>query len=145
MKNVFRLIRPHQYIKNLFLFLPLFFAGQLTDLELFINVCLSFVAFSATASGIYILNDLQDIENVQQASDQQIFDNPYEEQANENSAEISVNQDLSQENIETPNLFSDDQIENKDLTNEVKEPEMFESQDTEEDFEIPAFLRRQRN
>jgi len=62
-KNVFRLIRPHQYIKNLFLFLPLFFAGQLTDLELFINVCLSFVAFSATASGIYILNDLQDIEN----------------------------------------------------------------------------------
>ena len=90
-------------------------------------------------------NYLQNIENVQQASDQQIFDNPYEEQANENSAEISVNQDLSQENIETPNLFSDDQIENKDLTNEVKEPEMFESQDTEEDFEIPAFLRRQRN
>ena len=28
---------------------------------------------------------------------------------------------------------------------ETKEPEMFESSDPEEDFEIPAFLRRQKN
>ena len=27
----------------------------------------------------------------------------------------------------------------------IKEPEMFEKQDLEEDFEIPAFLRRQKN
>ena len=29
--------------------------------------------------------------------------------------------------------------------NEVKEPEMFEEKDSEDDFEIPAFLRRQKN
>ena len=30
-------------------------------------------------------------------------------------------------------------------SNEVKEPEMFEEKDSEDDFEIPAFLRRQKN
>jgi len=29
--------------------------------------------------------------------------------------------------------------------NEIKEPEMFEENNQEEDFEIPAFLRRQKN
>ena len=44
----------------------------------------------------------------------------------------------------TPKLFSDD--ENEDLKfNESKEPELFEKEDGEEDFEIPAFLRRQKN
>ena len=28
---------------------------------------------------------------------------------------------------------------------EIKEPEMFEENNQEEDFEIPAFLRRQKN
>ena len=50
-----------------------------------------------------------------------------------NPAQVGKNQ----ENEATPNLFSDDQTEseNKDSKNEVKELEMFESQDTEEDFE----------
>ena len=63
MRNIFTLTRPHQYVKNLFIFLPLFFAGQFTDLELLLDVCTAFVAFSVTASAIYILNDFQDIEN----------------------------------------------------------------------------------
>ena len=66
MRNIFTLTRPHQYVKNLFIFLPLFFAGQLTDLELLLNVCTAFVAFSVTASAIYILNDFQDIEEDRQ-------------------------------------------------------------------------------
>ena len=38
-------------------------------------------------------------------------------------------------------------FENSDIkeNSEIKEPEMFEKQDSEEDFEIPAFLRRQKN
>ncbi len=61
-KNIFALIRPHQYIKNLFIFLPLFFAGQITNPELLANAFIAFMAFSASASAIYILNDCLDIE-----------------------------------------------------------------------------------
>jgi len=61
-KNIFKLIRPHQYIKNLFIFMPLFFVGKITNDELFLNAVMAFVAFSITASAIYILNDYQDIE-----------------------------------------------------------------------------------
>ena len=66
MKNIFTLIRPHQYVKNLFIFLPLFFAGQITNPALLINAFLAFVAFSISASAIYILNDYQDIKEDRQ-------------------------------------------------------------------------------
>ncbi len=59
--NFFKLIRPHQYIKNLFIFMPLFFVGKITNGELFLNAVMAFVAFSMTASAIYILNDYQDL------------------------------------------------------------------------------------
>jgi len=42
--------------------MPFFFAGQITDLELLLNAFIAFVAFSISASAIYILNDFQDIE-----------------------------------------------------------------------------------
>ena len=61
-KNILKLIRPHQYIKNLFIFLPLFFALQITNIELLLNSFLAFISFSFTASAIYILNDYRDIE-----------------------------------------------------------------------------------
>lgn len=61
-QNILVLIRAHQYIKNLFIFLPLFFALQVTNAELLINACIAFVAFSLSASGLYILNDYHDIE-----------------------------------------------------------------------------------
>lgn len=60
--NIISLIRPHQYIKNLFIFLPLFFAARITDLVPFINAVIAFLAFSLVASAIYVLNDYQDIE-----------------------------------------------------------------------------------
>ena len=61
MKNILILIRPHQYVKNLFIFLPLFFAGQIVNSALAINALLAFIAFSLSASAIYILNDYHDI------------------------------------------------------------------------------------
>ncbi len=55
-------MRPHQYIKNLFIFLPLFFALKITDTSLLLNAVIAFIAFSLTASAIYTLNDYHDIE-----------------------------------------------------------------------------------
>ena len=66
MENIFILIRPHQYIKNFFIFMPLFFVGQITDVELLLNAFMAFVAFSVSASAIYILNDFQDIKEDRQ-------------------------------------------------------------------------------
>jgi decaprenyl-phosphate phosphoribosyltransferase len=61
--NIIKLIRLHQYIKNGFIFLPLFFASRITDTALLINAVIAFIAFSLTASAIYVLNDYRDIED----------------------------------------------------------------------------------
>ena len=63
MKHFFTLLRPKQYIKNIFIFLPLFFIGQVTDIELFVKASLAFVAFSLSASAVYIFNDYEDIKD----------------------------------------------------------------------------------
>ncbi len=60
--SILKLMRIEQYLKNIFIFLPLFFDLKITDSELLLNSILAFVAFSITASGIYILNDFFDIE-----------------------------------------------------------------------------------
>jgi len=60
--NIFTLIRPHQHIKNLFIFLPLFFVGRITNGEQLLSAFVAFVAFSFSVGAIYILNDYQDIE-----------------------------------------------------------------------------------
>jgi len=60
--SLIKLMRPHQYIKNLFIFLPLFFAMKITDLPLLANATIAFIAFSLTASAVYTLNDYHDIE-----------------------------------------------------------------------------------
>jgi len=62
LKSVVKLIRPHHYIKNLFIFLPLFFVGQITNPQLLTNALIAFIAFSMSASAVYILNDFLDIE-----------------------------------------------------------------------------------
>jgi 4-hydroxybenzoate polyprenyltransferase len=57
-----RLVRAHQWIKNSFLFFPLFFAGDLLNIPQLLSVAYGFLAFSLVASSIYILNDYNDIE-----------------------------------------------------------------------------------
>lgn len=61
--NTLKLIRPHQYIKNLFIFAPLFFAAQLGDGDLVYCAIIAFIAFSLEASAIYVFNDYIDIED----------------------------------------------------------------------------------
>lgn len=67
MPILLRLIRVKQWVKNLFLFLPIFFAGQLfTNVSGLLQVCLGFLSFSFIASAIYVINDYQDIEDDRQ-------------------------------------------------------------------------------
>ncbi|WP_245281429.1 UbiA family prenyltransferase [Rhizobium sp. AAP43] len=53
-------LRPHQWLKNLLVFLPMFAAHQL-DLLTFAKSLLAFIAFSLVASSVYIVNDLLDL------------------------------------------------------------------------------------
>lgn len=63
MKNIIRLIRPHQWIKNAFVFLPMFFGGQLSDVGTIWNSIAAFFAFSFVASSIYCYNDILDVDD----------------------------------------------------------------------------------
>lgn len=63
MKKIINLLRPTHYVKNIFIFLPLFFSGQITLMEKSVSAIIAFVAFSLSASAIYIFNDLRDIKN----------------------------------------------------------------------------------
>lgn len=62
MRDLFLLMRPKQWTKNLFIFLPLFFASQFHDLHLLAKAGLAFVFFCLLASAIYIFNDYHDRE-----------------------------------------------------------------------------------
>jgi decaprenyl-phosphate phosphoribosyltransferase len=61
MKDYFRLLRVDQYLKNLFIFLPLFFSLRILETDLLFDASLAFVIFSAVASAVYIFNDYLDI------------------------------------------------------------------------------------
>jgi 4-hydroxybenzoate polyprenyltransferase/phosphoserine phosphatase len=58
-----RAIRPHQWAKNLLLFVPLVTAHQFFNLPLLLTVGLMFVAFCLCASSVYLLNDLLDLDS----------------------------------------------------------------------------------
>lgn len=55
-----KILRVHQYSKNLFVFLPIFFGLRIFNAHELWLVLLAFCAFSLTASAIYIFNDLHD-------------------------------------------------------------------------------------
>ncbi len=60
MCNVFRLLRPQQWIKNLFVFAPLFFNGSIDNVALLLQAGIAFIAFCFVASAIYCVNDICD-------------------------------------------------------------------------------------
>ncbi len=59
--NILKLMRVHQAVKNLFIFMPLFFAGHILEFQNLILTFYAFIAFSLGAFAIYIFNDIQDI------------------------------------------------------------------------------------
>ena len=60
MRSVIYLIRVRHWVKNLFLFIPSFFAGHLFKTEELLMVALGAFAFSLVASGVYVINDYRD-------------------------------------------------------------------------------------
>ena len=62
MKEYIKLIRVKHWIKNLLIFLPIFFSKNLGNQEKIISVIIGFISFSFVASSIYIINDIRDVE-----------------------------------------------------------------------------------
>ncbi len=60
-RDLGRAIRPHQWVKNLLLVLPMIAAHDFT-LSTLVLVILAITSFSAAASAIYVVNDLLDLE-----------------------------------------------------------------------------------
>lgn len=60
--NILRLTRPHQWIKNAFVFMPMFFGGSLLDPHDILESVIVFFAFSFIASSVYCFNDIIDCD-----------------------------------------------------------------------------------
>ena len=61
MRNYVKLIRVKHWIKNLLIFIPMFFSKQI-NLDNILTTLIGFFAFSFVASFIYIINDIRDVE-----------------------------------------------------------------------------------
>ena len=62
MKGIIKLIRPKQWIKNLFVFIPMFFGGSLFNTTNIWASVVTFVSFCLAASAIYCFNDIYDLD-----------------------------------------------------------------------------------
>jgi 4-hydroxybenzoate polyprenyltransferase/phosphoserine phosphatase len=62
-KSILKMLRVHQWLKNILLFAPLLAAHQFNNWEGWVSLCLAFIAFSLCASSVYIANDLLDLES----------------------------------------------------------------------------------
>jgi len=61
LKPFIEALRPHQWLKNLLVFLPLILAHRFFELDLVAKTFLAFLAFCLSASSVYLLNDLVDL------------------------------------------------------------------------------------
>ena len=57
-----RALRPHQWAKNLLVYLPLLLSHQLSNVQRWLDLTVAFVLLCACASGLYLMNDLLDLE-----------------------------------------------------------------------------------
>ena len=60
LKPYIKALRPHQWLKNLLVFLPMLAAHQFDGATFLLSI-LAFVCFSLVASSVYVLNDLLDL------------------------------------------------------------------------------------
>jgi len=61
-KAYLHLARPQQYVKNVFVLLPVFFGHKFLELPAISQALGAFAAFCLAASSVYVFNDLADIE-----------------------------------------------------------------------------------
>lgn len=59
--TVIRLLRPHQWLKNVLVFVPVFTAHRLGDPVILWSAIGAFACFCLAASGAYVLNDVVDL------------------------------------------------------------------------------------
>ncbi|HBH97919.1 MAG TPA: decaprenyl-phosphate phosphoribosyltransferase [Candidatus Omnitrophica bacterium] len=57
---LWRELRPKQWVKNLFVFAPIFFSAKAFSLQVVTQTLLAFGCFCAVSSSVYLLNDLVD-------------------------------------------------------------------------------------
>jgi 4-hydroxybenzoate polyprenyltransferase len=62
LRNLLRLLRPRQWIKNLAIFATITFTGHLFTIPSLIDTIYAFLIFCAISSAIYVINDIFDIE-----------------------------------------------------------------------------------
>ena len=60
-RDYVRALRPHQWLKNILVFVPMLAAHQI-NLETFFQSTMGFLAFCMIASAVYVLNDLLDLK-----------------------------------------------------------------------------------
>lgn len=68
-RQLLLLMRLEHWVKNLFLFLPAFFAARLSEPLILERAAIGFLAFSLIASAVYVLNDLVDAPQDRQHPD----------------------------------------------------------------------------
>lgn len=62
LRDIIRLLRPRQWIKNFAIYAAVLFSGNLFDIGLLLKVTYGFIIFCALSSSIYVINDIFDIE-----------------------------------------------------------------------------------
>ena len=62
-KDIISLARPQQWLKNVFIFLPIFFSRKLGDGACLSSALIAFVIYCLVAGSIYCLNDICDRES----------------------------------------------------------------------------------
>jgi 4-hydroxybenzoate polyprenyltransferase len=60
--GVVRTLRPHQWVKNVFVLAPVVFAREVFDPGLLVRAASGFVIFCLLASAVYTINDVADVE-----------------------------------------------------------------------------------
>jgi decaprenyl-phosphate phosphoribosyltransferase len=61
-RGMVRTIRPHQWIKNVFVLAPVLFARSIFDAQLLATAAAAFAVFCLLAGTVYTMNDLADLE-----------------------------------------------------------------------------------
>lgn len=61
--GLLRAVRPHQWLKNVLVFVPLVLAQRFLEPQILFQALLAFVSFCLCASSVYLLNDLVDLES----------------------------------------------------------------------------------
>ena len=59
---ILKALRPHQWIKNSLLIVPLVLAHQLATQENLLQLLFAFISFSGVASAMYLVNDMVDLQ-----------------------------------------------------------------------------------